>query len=338
VTPVPGKLFLVADPKQSIYRFRRADVALYHRVKNHLVRAGARRVHLTVSFRSVPAIQELVNSAMSEAMKATAENHQADYVPLHAYRAKTEGQPAIVALPIPRPYGDWDKVVFYAIQRSEPPTVASFVRWLLEESPSLGWRVSSRGSESRPVTPSDVCLLFRRFQSYGRSVTQPYVDALSALDIPHVLVGGRGFHQREEIEAMRVALAAIERPDDELSVFSTLGAALQPGRREPVPFPIAARRPSSVSRDAGSSRGRRRLDPRSPRRPRVAPPGSQPPARSAHHPKAPGPDPRPRGVRSLAGGRSGARELLRRIEELVSAASSIIWTPSPRCRTEASKT
>ncbi|MGH9337463.1 MAG: UvrD-helicase domain-containing protein, partial [Vicinamibacteria bacterium] len=83
VRSVPGKLFIVADPKQSIYRFRRADVALYTRVKNQLIRAGARAVYLTLSFRSVPDIQELVNSAMSEAMKPTAENHQASYVPLH---------------------------------------------------------------------------------------------------------------------------------------------------------------------------------------------------------------------------------------------------------------
>jgi ATP-dependent helicase/nuclease subunit A len=31
--PIPGKLFLVGDPKQSIYSFRRADVALYEEVK-----------------------------------------------------------------------------------------------------------------------------------------------------------------------------------------------------------------------------------------------------------------------------------------------------------------
>jgi ATP-dependent exoDNAse (exonuclease V) beta subunit len=226
VIPVPGKLFIVADPKQSIYRFRRADVSLYQRVKKQLQRAGAKPVYLTVSFRSVPAIQELVNSSMSVAMKPTAENHQADYVPLHAHREKMEGQPAVVALPVPRPYGDWDRVVFYAIQRSEPQAVASWVRWLLEESSALGWRVSSRGSASHAVAPSDVCLLFRRFVSYGRLITQPYVDALSALDVPHVLVGGRGFHQREEIEAMRVALAAIERPDDELSVFAALRGPL----------------------------------------------------------------------------------------------------------------
>ena len=42
----------------------------------------------------------------------------------------------------------------------------------------------------------------------------------------HLLVGGRAFHDREEIETLRAALAAIEWPDDELSVFATLRGAL----------------------------------------------------------------------------------------------------------------
>jgi ATP-dependent exoDNAse (exonuclease V) beta subunit len=222
VRPVPGKLFIVADPKQSIYRFRRADVALYQSVKRQLIRAGARLLHLTVSFRSVPDLQEAVNAAMSEAMTPTPENHQAEYVPLHPHRAPVDGQPAVIALPVPEPYGDFS-VAAWCVQRSEPKAVASWLRWLLEES---GWRVSDRSGETRPVAPSDVCLLFRRFVAWEKQVTQPYVDALQALDIPHVLVGGRGFHQREEIEALRVALTAIERPDDELCVFSTLRGPL----------------------------------------------------------------------------------------------------------------
>ncbi|HET9370305.1 MAG TPA: UvrD-helicase domain-containing protein, partial [Vicinamibacterales bacterium] len=51
VRPVPGKLFLVGDPKQSIYRFRRADIALYEDTKARLVARGATLVHLTTSFR-----------------------------------------------------------------------------------------------------------------------------------------------------------------------------------------------------------------------------------------------------------------------------------------------
>src|SRR5262249_2726003 len=65
VRPVPGKLFLVGDPKQSIYRFRRADVALYESVKSQLVDAGAAVLDLAVSFRAVPEIQEAVNAAFA---------------------------------------------------------------------------------------------------------------------------------------------------------------------------------------------------------------------------------------------------------------------------------
>ena len=58
--------------------------------------------------------------------------------------------------------------------------------------------------------------------SWESDVTRPYVEALEARGIPHVLVGGRAFHEREEVEAIRAALTAIEWPDDELSVFATL--------------------------------------------------------------------------------------------------------------------
>ncbi|HEV8392805.1 MAG TPA: 3'-5' exonuclease, partial [Vicinamibacterales bacterium] len=68
--------------------------------------------------------------------------------------------------------------------------------------------------------------LFRRFVSFGQDVTRDYVNALEARGIRHLLVGGRAFHDREEIETLRAALAAVEWPDDELSVFATLRGAL----------------------------------------------------------------------------------------------------------------
>ena len=224
VRPRRGKLFVVADPKQSIYRFRRADVSLYQDIKRRLIDAGAERVFLSVSFRGLPEIQEMVNAVMADVMTGSAETHQAAYVALDQYRVPTVGQPAIVALPIPRPYSSYGNVVNYAIEKSEPRAVAAWVKWLVEES---NWKVTSRDRpEPHTIRPSDVCLLFRRFQSGGRDITRPYVDSLQARDIPHVLVGGRGFHQREEIDAMRSALAAVERPDDELSVLSALRSPL----------------------------------------------------------------------------------------------------------------
>ena len=77
-----------------------------------------------------------------------------------------------------------------------------------------------------PIRPRHVCLLFRRFTSFDEDITRPYVQALEARDIPHLLVGGKSFHDREEVETVRAALTAIEWPDDELSVFATLRGAL----------------------------------------------------------------------------------------------------------------
>ena len=219
--PAPGKLFVVGDPKQSIYRFRRADVALYEAIKRRLVAAGARVVHLATSFRSAPSIQAAVNAAFSRLMKGAPDGSQAEYVALEAFRADLPEQPAIVALPVPAPYGDYGKVVSWRVDASLPDAVGAFVDWLVRES---GWRVTEREGDGRsvPVEARHVCLLFKRFQAFREDVTRPYVRALEARGVPHVLVGGRSFHQREEVLAVRNALAAIERPDDELRVYAAL--------------------------------------------------------------------------------------------------------------------
>jgi ATP-dependent exoDNAse (exonuclease V) beta subunit len=217
VVPVPGRLFIVGDPKQSIYRFRRADVGIYRDVCERLERAGARLLKLTTSFRGVPQIQACVNAAFSPVMTGDAFTLQADYVPLTPFRADVASQPAVVALPVPEPYGSRN-LSAVAIERSLPDATGAFIDWLVNES---GWQVSGRGG-MRAVQAKDVCILFRRFISFGDDVTLPYVRALEARGVRHVLVGGKTFHDREEVEAIRAALAAVEWPDEELSVFATL--------------------------------------------------------------------------------------------------------------------
>lgn len=63
--PKPGSLLLVGDPKQSIYRFRRADIQVYQQVKERLVANGGEVLHLTSNFRSQPALVEWINDAFS---------------------------------------------------------------------------------------------------------------------------------------------------------------------------------------------------------------------------------------------------------------------------------
>ena len=93
MAPAPGKLFVVGDPKQSIYRFRRADVGTYQAVKDLLVARGAACVYLTTSFRATPSIQRLVNAAFAPAMTEDRAALQAAYVPLAPYREERTAQP-----------------------------------------------------------------------------------------------------------------------------------------------------------------------------------------------------------------------------------------------------
>ena len=142
VRPVPGKLFLVGDPKQSIYRFRRADVELYEQVKKSLVARGAELLHLTTSFRAVPSIQSFVNAAFAPAITAGPDGSHPAYVPLQPSRPEITGQPTVVALPVPRPYGDYGTIVNWRIDESFPDAVGAFIAWLVNES---GWTVEEDG-------------------------------------------------------------------------------------------------------------------------------------------------------------------------------------------------
>ncbi len=221
VTPVPGKLFLVGDPKQAIYRFRRADVTLYEQVKRQLAARGALLLELRASFRARPSLQAVVNAAFSPVMRADPVGSQADYVPLEPVREEGSPQPSVLVLPVPRPYGDYGQIVRWAIERSFPDAVAALVDWLVRES---GWTLEETGRPGRqvPVAARHICILLRRFQSYGDDLTRAYVRGLEARHVPHVLVGGRSFHEREEVLAIRNALMAVEWPDDELRVYAAL--------------------------------------------------------------------------------------------------------------------
>lgn len=230
VRPVAGKLFLVGDPKQSIYRFRRADVVLYQKLRTALTGKSVALVKLTKSFRAVRPIQECVNAAFAPEMTGNADIGQPEYVPLEEYSKTSGKQPCIVALPAPRPHDIDGQVRKGAVEQCLPDAVGAFVEWLIKKS---NWEIRDpENSESGiPISPRHICILFRRFISWkGQGVrtdmTRDYLRALEARGIPHLLVGARSFHQREEVETLRAALTAVEWPDDELSVFATLKGSL----------------------------------------------------------------------------------------------------------------
>lgn len=224
ITPKAGKLFVVGDPKQSVYKFRRADVVLYRDIRDALQRRGVGVVQLTTSFRALRPIQQLVNAAFEPEMQDDAVSGQADYAPLRGETPPIPNQPSVIALPAPRPYGSL-RISRMAIDACLPETIVAFIEWLVRES---GWKVRDPESPERllPISSRHVCLLFRRFTNFGKDITRDYVRSLEAREIPHLLVGSKSFHSREEVETLRAALTAVEWPEDELSVFATLKGSL----------------------------------------------------------------------------------------------------------------
>jgi ATP-dependent exoDNAse (exonuclease V) beta subunit len=119
VRPIPGKLFIVGDPKQSIYRFRRADVGIYRNVYEMLQAAGAKAVTLRTSFRARPNIQRTINAAFAPAMTGDVQAAQAGYVPLEPFRSDSPEQPSVIVLPVPEPYGK-QRIANTSVEESLP--------------------------------------------------------------------------------------------------------------------------------------------------------------------------------------------------------------------------
>jgi len=206
-----GKLFLVGDPKQSIYKFRRADLMLYRQVREDLEARGVGHVTLTRSFRSVPNLQQFVNTAFETEMNGDVAEGHAEWAPLERDREEMPGRPSVIVLPVPRPYKR--RLAKEAVAGSLPEAIAGFVAWMIQES---GWGYRER----------DVAVLFRK-RSYNRvDMTRELVRGLEARGVAHLLAGSKSFHKREEVETLRSALTAVEWPEDELSVFATLKGSL----------------------------------------------------------------------------------------------------------------
>ncbi|MEH7226263.1 UvrD-helicase domain-containing protein [Bacillus sp. JJ1566] len=84
--PRPGSLFVVGDPKQAIYRFRRADIDIYNLVKELIEAHGGEVLQLIMNFRTVDTVTSLLNQVFQEQLPAEETVHQAAYRPLSSYK------------------------------------------------------------------------------------------------------------------------------------------------------------------------------------------------------------------------------------------------------------
>ncbi|HPD17246.1 MAG TPA: UvrD-helicase domain-containing protein [Planctomycetota bacterium] len=210
----PGKLFFVGDPKQSIYRFRRADIEMYEKARRLLAAQGA-ALTLSQSFRPVPGIAEAVNAIFEDVIKPPRDGlYQPQYVPLKAYRDATGQRPA-VELVYPPPGHEADLAFGGTAHRFEARAVAALIRRIVEEE---RWEVADPQSrQPRLARYGDIAILAERF-----TFSDDYAEALAAAGVPLRIVGGKHFYVAHEVHSLVTVLKAIDNPHDRVSLVAAL--------------------------------------------------------------------------------------------------------------------
>ncbi|HEY5132690.1 MAG TPA: UvrD-helicase domain-containing protein, partial [Candidatus Krumholzibacteriaceae bacterium] len=206
--PAPGKLFIVGDPKQSIYRFRKADIEMYERVKERLSKSGE-RLSITQNFRSVPGIVEWVNETFSEIMQPGSSGFQPRYEAIHAAR-EGEGTPVtLLDLEL-----DEENSKAGAVRAREGEAIARLIHWLTGGGMTVK---DSKTGEVRPVRFGDIAVIYP-----GTTGIDHYEEPLRAESIPYIVEGGKLYYTREEIRDLASTIWAIEDPYDPLALVSAL--------------------------------------------------------------------------------------------------------------------
>ena len=211
----PGKLFIVGDPKQSIYAFRRADIETYERAKEVLLRSG-RIEYITANFRSVREILEAVNATFEGVMRPPDEGkYQPEYVALQPSTTtlRAGDAPALVLL-YPDPEGAPERSTG-ELREDEAEALAAYLRRQIERR---AWKV---GDDRRFASYGDVALLFR-----GLGDVPAYEEALSRYGIPYRVTSSRTFYGCEEVGWLHNLLHAVEHPTDPVAVWGALRSPL----------------------------------------------------------------------------------------------------------------
>lgn len=200
----PGSLFVVGDPKQSIYRFRRADIAMYDAVKSGLF--AENEAQITQNFRSGPALIAWVNDVF-ERLIAPAPGLQPAYVALDPNESFARGSVSLLA-------GHATAGTAAALREAEAAAIASLVR---EGVHAGSWALRTTDGGSRSATFGDIAVLIP-----SRTDLRLYEDAFSRAGVPYLHEGGRTFFQRQEVRDLTAILRAIDDPSDESAIVAAL--------------------------------------------------------------------------------------------------------------------
>jgi ATP-dependent helicase/nuclease subunit A len=194
----PGALFVVGDPKQSIYRFRRADIDVYNIVRDRFSDPALGRVlPLTMNFRSVPALCDWANGVFRGPFPAAPTSHAPQFAGLDAGSDRKGGGLFTLTSSADRA----------AVPGDDAGRIAAYIRGEVD----AGRRRFS-----------DFLILTRR----KKDRIAPYASALEALNVPLEVSGAGAFGESQEVKALTLLLRLLADPQDPLALVAVLRGPL----------------------------------------------------------------------------------------------------------------
>ena len=224
ITPERGKLFVVGDPKQSIYRFRRADVAQMKRLQQRMEESGGSTISLVQNFRSHRPITDWVNRLFGQWMTGgDGQGVEGGYVqaryeemsPRWSGKAGTGTGPRVWALGDVAVEGPMD-----AVRSKEHRDIASLLaqivdhQWLILDAEAT----SATGREVySPATYSDICILIPT-----RTGLANLEKEIARLGIPYRLESASLVFETQEMRDLLNFLRAADDPSDQVATVAAL--------------------------------------------------------------------------------------------------------------------
>lgn len=199
-----GVVFVVGDAKQSIYRFRGAEVQVFRAERESIRQGGGTAAELTVSYRTHRDLLACLNGILRRVLGEEDDRERPWREPFYHLahfheEGKTGLQPPYVELHLAVGSKTEDQALEHAAD-----ALAAYLAALVH------------APENR-LTFGDIAVLCRGSRSFA-----PYENAFERHGIPFVTVAGRGFYERPEVRDLLNALQALADPSDDLALLGLL--------------------------------------------------------------------------------------------------------------------
>ena len=259
-----GSLFVVGDPKQSIYQFRGADVSVFNDVRDKIsTNTAGKEVPLSQSFRTHQRLVDQFNELFSRILVRDEASPVKEFEVvldkrMTASRKESPEQPVLECLLLD--YQQRDETGEYITQHNTNRKLrypsGEMRRW---EAYELAQHINAIINEKRPVFDKekqeyriagygDVAILFQ-----SMSNVNIYENVFKSLAIPFMTVAGRGYYSRQEVWDMLDLLRTLHNPADNLSLATALRSPMfgfsddmlfalrlipneNPNKRDPMPL------------------------------------------------------------------------------------------------------